>query len=155
MIEESGRVVAAEQGAIWVETMRQSACDSCSIKSGCGQGVLSRLFNVHKHHVRVLCQEAIKVNDHVVIGVSENIIIRSSMMLYLLPIILLLAGAVLGNAVSANNELFAIGSALIGMSLGFLMVKWHGNKVKDNVNYQPVFIKKLSGVDSVSVAIVS
>ncbi|MBF2948649.1 transcriptional regulator, partial [Pseudomonas aeruginosa] len=37
MIEEQGRVVATEPGAVWVETVCRSTCSSCSANAGCGQ----------------------------------------------------------------------------------------------------------------------
>lgn len=43
MIEEQGRVVATEPGAVWVETVRRSTCSSCSANAGCGQGLMQRL----------------------------------------------------------------------------------------------------------------
>ena len=43
MIEESGRVVALAPGAVWVETERNSTCSGCSVRGGCGQGLVERL----------------------------------------------------------------------------------------------------------------
>ena len=41
MLIETGRVVALEGNTVWVETLRQSACGSCSARAGCGHGVLN------------------------------------------------------------------------------------------------------------------
>jgi len=41
MLRESGRVVAIESDAVWVETIRSSLCGSCAAKAGCGQDYLT------------------------------------------------------------------------------------------------------------------
>ncbi|MDF3932676.1 SoxR reducing system RseC family protein, partial [Pseudomonas citronellolis] len=43
MIEEQGRVIGVEPGAVWVETLRQSTCSACNARAGCGQGLLQQL----------------------------------------------------------------------------------------------------------------
>ena len=43
MIEERGRVLSTEPGAVWVATIRSSTCGSCQAKAGCGQALLQKL----------------------------------------------------------------------------------------------------------------
>ena len=89
MIEEQGRVVALEAGAVWVQTIRQSTCQSCSAKAGCGQGLMQRLGVGQQHgYVRCLTDDAsLQVDDDVVIGVPEDAVVKSSMLVYLLPLL--------------------------------------------------------------------
>ena len=54
MIEEPGRVVAVEEGAVWVQTLRKSTCSSCSANAGCGQGLLDKLALARKERLKRL-----------------------------------------------------------------------------------------------------
>ncbi len=68
MIEEQGRVVATEPGAVWVETVRRSTCSSCSANAGCGQGLMQRLgVGARRARVRALSDLSLRVGDAVVL----------------------------------------------------------------------------------------
>jgi sigma-E factor negative regulatory protein RseC len=41
MLTEQARVVALDAETVWVETIRQSSCGSCSARAGCGHGMLN------------------------------------------------------------------------------------------------------------------
>ena len=47
-IVETGRVVALEGAAVWVETIRSSACGSCAARSGCGHRTLAGVLTSDK-----------------------------------------------------------------------------------------------------------
>jgi len=82
VIEERGRVVGVEPGAVWVETLRQSTCSSCAANAGCGQGVLQRLgAGASRGRVRALCDLHLSVGDSVVLGLREELLLcwRSAM----------------------------------------------------------------------------
>ena len=54
MIEEQGRVVAREPGAIWVETVRAGTCSSCQARQGCGHSVINRQAAGQRARLRVV-----------------------------------------------------------------------------------------------------
>ncbi|MCO3055556.1 transcriptional regulator, partial [Pseudomonas aeruginosa] len=86
MIEEQGRVVATEPGAVWVETARRSTCSSCSVNAGCGQGLLQRLgVGEGRARVRALCDLSLRVGDGVILGIREDLLLRASILFYLFP----------------------------------------------------------------------
>ena len=37
-LSETGRVVAVEPDAVWIEADRSAACGKCAARAGCGQG---------------------------------------------------------------------------------------------------------------------
>lgn len=84
MIEEQGRVVATEPGAVWVETVRRSTCSSCSANAGCGQGLMQRLgVGAGRAQVRALSDLSLRVGDAVVLGIHEDLLLRASVLFYL------------------------------------------------------------------------
>lgn len=143
MIEEQGRVVAVEVGAVWVETLRKSTCSSCSVSAGCGQGVLDRLgVSGRRGHVRALSDLSLSVGDAVVIGVREDLLVRGSLLVYLLPLIGLFAGALFGERM-ALGEPYVVLCAGVGMALSWLGVRWRCSRTAGDPALQPVVLRAL------------
>ena len=76
-LSETGRVVALENDAVWVEADRSAACGKCSARAGCGQGALSALLQSGKGRVRAISGDKLAANDcqvgdAVVIQVPES-----------------------------------------------------------------------------------
>lgn len=140
MIEETGRVVAVETGAVWVETVRQSACHACSAQSGCGHGALSKLTQ-KTAHVRALASQPWVVGDEVVIGIPESLVVTGSLLGYLLPLVCALALALLADYLTGNDAWTALAAAL-GLALGFGLVRWHFTRNRHNERYHPQVLRR-------------
>lgn len=125
MLRETGRVVALEEDAVWVETIRSSACGRCAARSGCGHGVLARTGSTATGLVRVLATAMVSagdcsLNDEVEIELPESAVLRGSLLLYLLPLGCAVLGAVMGDAF---GDLAAILGFAAGLGAGFLLVR--------------------------------
>ena len=143
MIEEQGRVVAVELGAVWVETLRKSTCSSCSANAACGQGLMERLgVGRQRGYVRALCQLQLAVGDAVVIGVREDLLVRSSLLVYLLPLLGLLGAALLADGLGLSEPWVILG-ALAGLFATWLLVRWRASRVADDPALQPVVLRAL------------
>lgn len=141
MIEEQGRVVAVEPGVVWVETLRKSTCSACSANAACGQGLMERLgVGRQRGYVRALSSLNLAVGDAVVIGVREELLVRSSLLVYLLPLLGLLAAAVAADSLGFS-EPWVIFSGLCGLFLSWLLVRWRACRVADDPLLQPVVLR--------------
>lgn len=147
MIEESGRVVAVEEGAVWVESIRRAACDTCAAKNGCGQSALAKLGQQQKNHVRAVNSLDLQVGDEVVIGVPEDVVMKGTLVAYMMPLIFMLVAAVAADSVNAG-DLWVTLSGLIGLAIGFVMVRVHFLKVRTDKRYQPVVLRFATGDES-------
>ncbi|MBX9754455.1 MAG: SoxR reducing system RseC family protein [Pseudomonadaceae bacterium] len=145
MIEEPGRVVSLEVGAVWVETMRKSTCSNCSANAGCGQGLLDKLaISSQRGTVRVLTDLQLRVGDNVIIGLREDALLRSALLVYLLPLFGLFAGA-LGADYLALGEPLSIAAGLVGLLLAGFLVRGHSRRHADDPALQPVVLRALLG----------
>lgn len=148
MIKETGRVVAVEDAAIWVETIRQSTCQSCSVQKGCGHGILANLSAGRQHHVRALPGQFnlvdIQIDDQVEISIPERLLVMGALTVYLLPLLSLLAGAVLATywlpEALLNTDAVGFIGAAVGFCLGLFGVKCHSRLHRDDDRLQPVVI---------------
>ncbi|MBF7731635.1 SoxR reducing system RseC family protein [Pseudomonas sp. N040] len=143
MIEETGRVVALEEGAVWVETLRKSTCSSCSANAGCGQGLLDKLgVGRQRGFVRVLSDLQLALDDVVVIGIREDLLLRAALLVYLLPILGLLAAALLASSLGLA-EGWVILSGMAGLLGAWLVVRWRCRHSEDDPARQPVVLRAM------------
>ena len=139
MMEERGRVVRIEEDAVWVETRRQNACGSCQAKSACGHGVMSRLLASHaRNQVRVSCDFSLTPGDEVTIALPEQTLLSASVLVYLLPLVIMLLGAVLGTAFGWPEPL-VIMLSLVGMAGSFSGIRWWTRRMVKG-HYEPVVL---------------
>jgi len=147
---ETGRVVAveADDEALWVDTIRQSTCGSCAANKGCGHGLLNRVADGRTGYVRVLSgvvsARQCAVDDQVRISIPEQVILRGSMLVYMLPLIFMLAGAASVDVVwSAAGQAGTVVGAMLGLALGFALVRWHAWRHRQDSTLQPTVLEVL------------
>ena len=145
MIEESGRVVALDDGAVWVETVRKAGCGRCDEPGGCGNGALARHARGRVGRVRTLNPQALPVDvgDYVLVGVPEDAVLRGAMLLYMLPLLTLLLGAAAGDRLMPGNA-GAIGGALAGTAVAFLLIRVLAQRAACDPAAQPVIVRRLA-----------
>ena len=143
MIEEQGRVVALEDDRLWVETLRRSACDSCSANKGCGHAVMDRNQAGARARIKVIAHHAVQasVGDQVVVGIPEGALLRGAMMVYLVPLLCLFAGALLGSLVQLQSFDLSLFGGLAGLLVGFLANRWYSVTNARNPALQPQLLR--------------
>jgi len=145
MIEESAIVVKIENHQVWVEAGQNSACGGCRQKASCTTNTLGSVLK--KKSVPVDSGIQLKTGDKVMVAIDENLLLRASLLLYLVPLIALFTGAGIADWLLADNILYAdlwiAGSAL----LGFLFSLWLINKAQSllilNYYARPVVVRKI------------
>jgi len=85
--------------------------------------------------------------DAVIVGLAEGALLRGSLLVYLLPIVLLLAGALLGQAAFAGaGEEPVILSGAVGLGLGFLAARVVSRRLRSDTRFQPMVMRRLDAV---------
>lgn len=145
MIEEHGVVVEVSDRYAWVKTQRQSSCGQCASNKGCGTATLSQLLGQKYNEVRVINNLNVNVGDHVVIGLAEQALVRSSLLLYLMPLFMMFIAAI-GLEITANllqwsiTDPYLVVAGFIGLLIGLAMVRFWSSRLADDSSYQPVLI---------------
>ncbi|MCY1286108.1 Protein RseC [compost metagenome] len=143
MIEEAGRVVAVESGAVWVETLRKNTCSGCAANAGCGQGLMDKLgIGSRRGYVRALCDLRLAVGDGVVIGVREDLLVRAALLVYLLPLLAFFVFAVVADRLALAEPLIIL-SGLGGFVLAGFAVRWRSRRTADDPASQPVVLRAM------------
>lgn len=119
MITERGRVIAVDGGQAWVQTIRLSACQSCSARSACGQRALANVTGGRANQVLVANNLNASVGDEVSVAIAESALLQASILVYALPLLLMVTGAIAGHQWGPATDTYAMVGAAGGLGLGF------------------------------------
>ncbi|MGH1462047.1 MAG: SoxR reducing system RseC family protein [Neptuniibacter sp.] len=142
MIEESGTVVDLNDDGIWVETVKESACGSCAVRNGCGQKLLASAGDGKSFVVNVSNPSHLQVNtnDSVLIGVEEGAFLKATLYVYLVPLLALFLGALVGELLSLT-EGYIILCALLSLIVSLFGIRFFSKVLFRSCKYQPVLLK--------------
>ncbi len=153
-MKETATVIAIEDDSIWVETQRQGSCNACAVKQGCGQGMMSQLVPGREHYIRALVdreqRRQLAIGDRVEIVVPDELVLKASLIVYLLPLLMLLAGMFVGNGLLPGDPGSILGGAL-GLLLGAMLVRWHAHSVRNDSQVQPRVLAASADIEAISV----
>lgn len=156
MIEESGTVVATAGEDAWVETSRGSSCGSCSAK-GCGTGALSEVLGRRTQQLRVKNPIGAARGDRVVLGIDESALLRGSLAVYLVPLLALLGGGLLGESVTRSlgigGEGATILSALAALSLALWWLRRFNRRAAGDSRYHAVILRRTEHSPATTISI--
>jgi sigma-E factor negative regulatory protein RseC len=148
MIEETALVVDMDDQYAWVEASSQSTCSHCSAQQGCGTASLQKWFKRKPNRLKVLNTQKLQTGDQVIIGIPEQALVMGSFLLYILPLLALLAGALAGvffSQMIANDWEEAI-SIVFGLSAFLGSYRWLKGKLHNTEGtsrYQPVILRRV------------
>ena len=141
MATEEGVVFKISQpGTAWVRTMRSSACESCTSKDSCGGDGPGK-----EMEVEALNTADARVGDRIVLNFKTSSLMKATFLLYVFPILAMLAGALIGQWVAQSRgsdpssmaALFAFGF----FGLAFVVIRLTGSRLAKNNSYRPEIIK--------------
>lgn len=146
MIEEEAVVARTEEGRIWVEKPRKSACGGCMQR--CASATVDQYLGAPIIRLQAFSRIEVQVGDRVMLGIEEDAIVKGSFWAYLIPLLGLFFGAILGDIVASalnppftSDGLSAFGG-VIGLVLSFVLLKF--TRVLSRDNLHPVILRKLS-----------
>ena len=145
MIEELAVVVKIENHQVWVERGQNNGCGACQQKASCTTHLLGSVLK--KKSVPVDSGMQLKTGDQVMVAIDESLLLRASLLLYLVPLIALFTGAGFADWLLKDNtryaDLWIAGSAL----LSFLFSLWLINKAQSllilGYYVRPVVVRKV------------
>jgi sigma-E factor negative regulatory protein RseC len=140
---EQGIVTKTGSSAAWVKAIKTGACKGCSARGSCHS-----LGNNAEMEVEAINEAGAQVGDRIVLLFETGSLLKATFLLYVFPILLLIAGAVLGQEIAPYIDFNPSGlSALTGFSFfiaAVLIVKVRANKMALKKEYCPKIVKILA-----------
>ena len=96
MIEEIGVVISAKGEMAEVEGQRRSTCGGCAVNGACGTSLIARYFGRRRSMLQAHNAIGAEPGDHVVFGLPEGALLEASFFAYLVPLLAMIGGAILG-----------------------------------------------------------
>jgi sigma-E factor negative regulatory protein RseC len=146
MIEEHAIVVDIDNDAAMLEIVRRTPCGLCGQSRGCGISIWGRLFGHKPNIFKAVNQINAKVGDSVIVGIEEQALLTSSMTVYGIPLVAMLAGALIAGGLFASEasghaDRNAVIGAVIGLVFGLLWVKGYTAGRGLDARYRPVILR--------------
>ena len=143
MIEEQALVIFKEDDQVSVEIMRTKPCGLCGKTQGCGNSIWGKIFSHKRNKLSIKNNIGVKVGDRVMLTIEENYLLRSSLLLYGLPLLFLFIGMVFIDTITQkNSDLWVLVGAIFGMLSGLILVKFLARKNHDRL-YKEAIITKI------------
>jgi len=127
MLETRAIVVRLQGDEAFVEAKGGGGCGHCDSEKGCGSGKLSQLFCSKPRQFKVKNEADATVGDEVQITLAAGVLLRSAVLMYVIPLALLLGGGMLATSWgsdAASRDGYAALGALVGLIGGFILAKW-------------------------------
>ncbi|WP_372882784.1 SoxR reducing system RseC family protein [Psychromonas sp.] len=110
-----------------IECVSKSACSSCQNNSNCGVGVVSKTFSDKTQHFTVPYEEGMEVDKFVELHINNNDLIKSAVLVYLVPLIFFISSALIAKQLQIDNEaliiLIAMACAAVGLAITRIISK--------------------------------
>lgn len=150
MIEENAQVVAIDSAGdglhAWVETQRKTACDACSANKGCGTGIVSKAFGEKTMRMNALNDIGAVVGDAVILGIDDQILVKTSVMTYFIPLLTLMLGGAFGGYMDGRlfvgeSEGLTILFGVVGLIVGFSWLRIQTRRLAGDKRYEPQILR--------------
>lgn len=126
MIQTRAVVIRLEGCDAVVESTVGGGCGHCSAENGCSSARISQLFCSEPRQFRVRNDVDAGIGSVVEVAVPEGMLLNSALLMYLLPLLMLLAGAMLGLQWSDHPDdadLYSAAGGGLGLLSGYFIVK--------------------------------
>jgi len=140
MVTEEGIVIKLDKKTAIIRTTRKTACESCGEKHSCtsiGSGQEMELEADNPINAQV--------GDRVTVALKTGKLMTASFLLYIFPILMMIAGALLGDHLAktypADPSMMAAGFGFLFFCVAFGIVKLKDMQAKKSGGFRPVIIR--------------
>ena len=127
MLKQKAEVIAVHSDAILVQSQIKTSCSSCAAKSSCATGTVAasmapRYSQLTVPLVAPFSSDSVSVGDHVIIAVAEQLVVRTALYVYLLPVISFIVS--ISFAQFLWPQLSELWLAVVGFAASYLSLRW-------------------------------
>ncbi|PPD30594.1 MAG: sigma E positive regulator RseC/MucC [Methylomonas sp.] len=141
MIEEAAIVTRINNGQAWIKSLQSGACGGCMQQASCGTSTLAKLLP--KREFAVEYNMALQVGDKVRIAIDDSHLLLSSLLLYLLPLLIMLSGVSMADAfLPSTVSVWLPEISLILLLLAFRLIHHFQNYLLIHLCFKPQILRK-------------
>lgn len=144
MILALAEVVGNTEGALTVRCQQKTSCGSCASKSHCGTGIVSDAMPTKVLDISVPSATPLDLGTLVEIGLEEKMLLKSALLVYILPLFFVFIGAFIGQflaEIMAMGEGVVIVSSLLLGAIGMGVARSFSRKLEQDKRTVPVLLR--------------
>jgi sigma-E factor negative regulatory protein RseC len=122
-MKEEFEVIEIENQTMVLKVNRSGGCSSCSASGSCGTGILADYFDHYSIFNKPL-QPGVLVGDMVTLEITSTELFWRAFQLYILPLLALFAGSLLGQIYFPQHELWQIVFGFSGFFGALILTKY-------------------------------
>ncbi len=146
MSTEEGTIIRVEDDRAWVQVKRSTMCESCKHRQTCHS-----LTDARDMEAEAINTAGGKVGDRVLLKIAAGSLVKISFILYLVPVIAFIAGAVVGMELppplKINPEVFSFFMGIAGCAVSFIVIRFLSFRMSKNSSFVPEVVKLLAAGD--------
>jgi sigma-E factor negative regulatory protein RseC len=124
MIEEEAIVISNDRELAEVDIIRTKPCGLCGKTQGCGNSIWGKVFSFKKRKIQIQNNINAKVGDKVKLLIEENYLLKTSLLLYGVPLFFLFGGMIATEyLLEDTNDLVVFFGGFLGFSVGIILLK--------------------------------
>lgn len=147
MSTEQGIILKVTGERALVKVKRSSMCEGCNSSGACHS-----LGGANEMEAEALNLAEASEGDHVLLSMNPRSVLKIAFLVYLVPVIALVIGAIVGekyaSRYSFSPEFGAFFLAVIAFTVVMIPIKYIGNKMGTSDEYTPKIIKVIPPVPS-------
>lgn len=151
MIEEIGVVISAQGDMAEVEGQRRSTCGGCAVNGACGTSLIARYFGRRRSLLQAHNAIGAEPGDHVVFGLPEGALLEASFVAYLVPLLAMIGGAILGDYLAglwapAYAQGISVLSGFGALAVALVWLRTFGRTKALDQRYRPRILRRVGQV---------
>lgn len=142
MIEEEGIVAEVSDGIAKVAVLKKSACEQCAASGVCHPG--------DEDYLEAANPLGATKGQKVKVTLAPQVYLKASIILYGIPMVALVGGAILGKNIAlragteASSDLWAFLTGMLCLLVSFLFIRSYNKKVEKTLKYKPTIVEIVS-----------
>jgi sigma-E factor negative regulatory protein RseC len=142
MATERGIVTRLDSETAWVKTSRTSACKACASRDSCQMAE-----NGQEMEVEAINAANARVGDKILLNVESSALLKVSFLLYIFPVLLMLAGAIIGEkiapVVGVDPSLLSALLGFVSFGVAFFLIRFTHLRMARKECYRPRIVRIL------------
>lgn len=141
LIKEQGVVIELKGNQAKVQVKESPACESCPGHGACH--AIGSMFGKRVMVTEALNQEGAQVGQQVVVSFKSEQVPKASLIMFIIPVVGLLAGAILGYYlnVGGNRDLSALIFSILGVTATFIGIRQYCKRYEQDPSYKPTIVQ--------------
>lgn len=140
MVTKEGIITGTTGVNAWVKTIRSKSCESCDSKDSCGEASKAQEMTIQLEN-----SLNASIGDRVIVGFKTAPLLKVTFLLYIFPIILLIAGAATGEALATrlntDPSLTSLIAGFLCFAISFVIIRIINNTWAQKKEFQPFLMR--------------